>query len=89
MTTLTSTPGLWAEELTDHEVSAALQLCERYTVSCGEGSPAYPRCYSLPACRIIQHRFYTDLAKAYDDDDTRNRAAIEDVARRAKETERQ
>jgi hypothetical protein len=86
--TLTSSPGVRAEELTDDEVSAALYLFERYTVSCGEGSPAYPKCYSLPACRVIQHRFYTDLAKAFDDDDARDRAVIEDVARRVKETER-
>lgn len=77
-----------AGELTHDEVSAALHLCERYTVSCGEGSPAYPKCYSLPACAVIQHRFYTDLLKVFDADDARDQAAIEDVARRAKETER-
>jgi hypothetical protein len=85
---LASSPGVRAEELTHEEVSNALYLCERYTVSCGEGSPPYPRCFSLPACRIIQHRFYTDLVKGWDDDDPQDRAAIEDVARRATETER-
>ena len=80
-------PGVGGE-LAHDEVSNALKLCERYTVSCGEGSPAYPKCYSLPACRVIQHRAYTDLAKAFDDDDDRDRATIEDVARRAKETEK-
>jgi hypothetical protein len=49
-TVLTSSPGVGAGQLTRDEVSAALHLCERYTVSCGEGSPAYPQCYSLPAC---------------------------------------
>jgi hypothetical protein len=87
-TVLISSPGVGAEALTLDEVSAALHLCERYTVSCGEGSPAYPRCYSLPACRVIQHRFYTDLSKGFDADDARDRAAIEDAARRATETER-
>jgi hypothetical protein len=87
-TVLISSPGVGAGELTHDEVSAALDLCERYTVSCGEGSPAYPKCYSLPACRVIQHRFYTDLLKAFDADDARDRAAIEDAARRATETER-
>jgi hypothetical protein len=82
---LATSPWVEARELTHDEVSAALHLCERYTVSCGEGSPAHPKCYSLPACRIIQHRFYTDLLKGFDADDAQDRAMIEDVARRAKE----
>jgi hypothetical protein len=85
---LATSPGVGAGELTHDEVSAALKLCERYTVSCGEGSPASPRCYSLPACLVIQHRFYTDLVKVIDADHARDRATIEEVARRAKETEK-
>ena len=42
----------------------------------------------MPACQVIQHRFYTDLLKAFDADDAQDRAMIEDVARRAKETEK-
>ena len=84
---LASSPGMGGE-LAHDEVSTALDICERYTVSCGEGSPAHPRCYSLPACLVIQHRFYTDLLKGFDADDDRDRdrAMIEDVAKRAKET---
>jgi len=80
--------GWGAGELTHDEVSAALHLCERYTVNCGEGSTASPKCYNLPACRVIQHRFYTDLLKVIDADHARDLATIEDVARRAKETEK-
>ena len=52
---LASSPGVGGE-LAHDEVSTALDLCERYTVSCGEGSPAYPRCYSLPACLVFRKR---------------------------------